>query len=122
MSDIRINKIHNLQQQKINKKAKGEEQEQVLNQKPELARKDADEVLNYMANAGTLNKAQVKSGKKIDVSKYVDNESAARIETVVKAFEQTILKSAEIAIGEFGLSENNSKDVAIMAFNQRFLV
>lgn len=122
MSNIRINKIHNLQAQKINQKAKKEEQEQVLNQKPELTRKDASEVLNYMENAGALNKAQVKSGKKIDVSKYVDKESASRIETVVKAFEQTILKSAEIAIGEFGLSENDSQDVAIMAFNQKFLV
>ncbi|MCD6149208.1 hypothetical protein J7J13_00280, partial [bacterium] len=76
----------------------------------------------YAANLSVLSHSQIKGFRKINIAKYIDGESADRIEKVVKAFEETILKSAEVAIKEFGLSEQDGQDVAIMAFNQRFLV
>ncbi|HSA07679.1 MAG TPA: hypothetical protein P5556_10935 [Candidatus Gastranaerophilales bacterium] len=122
MGDIRINKFNNIQPKQIEKKENAEQKtEQDIAKKPELTQKKPGEVLDYMANSSVMNQSVIKT-KKVDVNKYVDNESADRIEKVVKAFEETILKSAEIAIGEFGLSEKDSQDVAILAFNQRFLV
>ena len=123
MGDIRINKIHNIHTQKAEQnQAKEEKHEQEITKKAETTQKDAQEILDYMANSAVMNKSQIKSSQKVNVSKYVDDESADRIGKVVKAFEETILKSAEIAIGEFGLSEQDGQDVAIMAFNRRFLV
>ncbi len=122
MTDIRINKIHNLQPQQTEKKEKNEEKkEQEITNKPELKQKKASDVLDYMANTGMLNKTGIKSNK-LDVTKHVDQTSADRIEKVMKAFEETILKSAEIAVEELGISESKAQDVAITAFNQKFLI
>jgi len=74
-----------------------------------------------MAQSGALNKAGIKS-KEVDTTKHVDKVSEARIEAMMKTFDETILKSAEVAIKEFGLSEKQGQDVAIMAFNEKFLV
>ena len=121
MSDIRINKIQNIPTQKTEKKAQEEKPEQQIAKAPEITPKKADDVLNYMAQSGALNKSGITS-KEIDVTKHVNNESAGRIEKMMQSFEETILKSAEIAIKEFGLPEKQGQDVAIMAFNQKFLV
>lgn len=123
MSDIRINKVHNFQPKSLEKTDKKEEEKQNLDVKQQTTTpKDAGEVLNFMANAGTLNKANIKKTQSVDTSKYVDAESQARIEKMMKAFDETILKSAEIAIEEFGLPPRAAQDVAIMAFNQKYLV
>lgn len=122
MGDIRINKIQSIQPQKIDKKEKQEEQlQQQVSSKNEATKKDAKEVLEFMANSSALNQPHVK-GKTVDVAKHVSPESQQRIEKMMQAFDQTILKSAEVAIKEFGLSENDGRDVAIMAFNQKYLV
>jgi len=122
MSDIRINKVGNIQPEQIEKKIKKAEQaKEQETYKVETNKKDPGEVLEYMANSGALNKSKIQN-KKIDINKHVDSESQQRIEKMMKAFDETILKSAEMAIEEFGLSEKEGQDVAIMAFHQKFLV
>lgn len=120
MADIRINRINQVQPQKTEKKAKKEEQQDVA-QKQQFKQKSAGEVLDYMANSGALNKSQVKNPKKVDVAKYVDAESAKRIEDVMKAFDENIFRSAEVAINEFGLSQEDAQEVALANFNKQFL-
>jgi hypothetical protein len=122
MSEIRINKVHNFQPTQVAKTAPKEEEKQNLEVKQQANQKDPAEVLDYMANAGTLNKANIKKTGQIDTTKYVDSESQARIEKMMKAFDQTILKSAETAINEFGLSPMAAQEAAIVAFNQKYLV
>lgn len=123
MSEIRINQIKGIQQYKCDKNGKCEEKQEKeqVTEKAQVVKKDGKEVLEYMAQSGALNKNQIKKSE-IDVNKHVDKASEARIEKMMKAFDDTILKSAEMAIEEFGLSEAAGQDVAIMAFNQRFLV
>ena len=123
MSEIRINKIFNVPQRTNEQKGKKDTApEQEITKKPELNQKKAGDVLDYMANSSLQEKAFVQNSKNIDVSKYVDEESADRIGKVMKSFEETILQSAEKAIKEFGLSEAAAQDIAIMGFGQRYLV
>ncbi len=122
MSDIRINKISGIQPQKTDSKELQEDKvEKQVTKKPEVVRKDAGEILDHMARSAQLNKFQV-TKKEINVQKYVNADSEKRIEQMMKAFDETILKSAQVAIEEFGLPEEVGQDVAIMAFNQKFLV
>ncbi len=122
MSDIRINQIKGIQAQKTNKKEKEEKQSEAkVNQEAKVVKKEAREVLTFMAQSAALNKSVIKK-KEIDTAKHVDSNSQERIEQMMKVFDETILQSAEVAIKEFGLSEKAGQDVAIMAFNQRFLV
>ncbi len=124
MSEIRINQFNGIQPQKADRaKTKQEEktEQNIAKKEARVSQKEAKEVLNFMAQSAALNESQVKK-REINPEKYVDAQSQERIAKMMKAFDDTILKSAEVAIKELGLSEAAGRDVAIMAFNQRFLV
>jgi hypothetical protein len=123
MSEIRINKFNNFTPQTSDKKGgkKGDTPEEEILKKPEVNYKKADDVLDYMANSASLEILSIKTKKPINVNNHVSPESAERIAAVMKTFEETILKSAEIAISEFGLDEDSAHDVAILAFGQKHL-
>jgi len=121
MSEIRINKVQvNIPSNAPKIGEKKSTEEQTVNPKPELKQTSAEDILDYMAKSAIS--AGVTGKKPVDVKKYVDDASQARIEKIMQTFEDTILKSAEIAINEFGLSEDVATDVAILGFNRKFLV
>ncbi len=121
MSEIRINKVQiNVPPTTPKLGEKKTAEEQTTKSKPELNQKSAEDILDYMAKSAIP--AGVVGKKPVDVKKYVDQESQQRIEQIMQTFEETILKSAEVAINEFGLSEEAATDVAIVGFNQKFLV
>ncbi|OGI03513.1 MAG: hypothetical protein A2Y25_11000 [Candidatus Melainabacteria bacterium GWF2_37_15] len=123
MSEIRINKLNNYQPPKTSGQPKKEETtQQEIKQEPTLSQKAPDEVLGFMANQAMLGKAGITGKKAVDVNKYVDTESKERIEKIMVAFEANILKTAETAIKEFGISERAASDAAIIGFNRKFLV
>ena len=123
MSEIRINRLSNYQPPKTSSQPQKEEtSEQEVKQEPTLSKKAPDEVLGFMANQAMLGKPAITGKQAVDVNKYVDTESRERIEKIMQTFEQTILKSAETAIKEFGISERAASDAAIIGFNRKFLV
>lgn len=120
MSEIRINKVQvNIPPQTKTKITKEAPEEKNVKSKQEYEQKPAEDVLDYMAKSAMP--LGIKSKKNIDVDKYIDAKSKERIEKIMQTFEETILKSAETAIQEFGLSEKAANDAAIVGFGRKFL-
>lgn len=94
------------------KKKSQKQQEQLEDNLPQRAKtdyKDADEVLSFMAKTCDFNEVaenKAKSGRTIEVSKYVTPEQAKRIAGFVMSFEGAVEKGLKAFEEEFGhLSE-----------------
>ncbi len=106
--------ITNAQYLKI--KEKQEEPQKDLNkekQAKEEKQVDSKEVLGYMAAQG-LDMMPVRSQKVLDVSKYVNDEQAARIEDFMKDFEANFDEQIAIVKDEFpGISDELAMDLVL---------
>ncbi len=83
---------------------------------------ESKEVLGYMA-ALNADKIPVKTKRSVDVSKYVNSEQAARIESFMKSFENDYQKAEKIAKDEFaGISDKTAGDLALSFLNSAYQI
>lgn len=128
MSDFRVGFNPNVGPALPVKKAQGIEKKEepvIQSQAPEVNHKPADEILNQMANSSLIlpeKKAEDVSGKKvIEVSKFVDADSAKRIAFAARECITALFSAEETAINELGLSPKAAQALAVDSFEQQYL-
>ena len=101
------------------KEASSEVKEETLNDAPQV-RSDLnlmsqDDVLNVLAQQGTINLSAVNMSKTYDVSKYVTPEQAQRIAGFVTSFEDIVAQNLQAVTAEFGagLPEDTKMNIAL---------
>ncbi|MEI8389179.1 MAG: hypothetical protein WCG23_04755 [bacterium] len=122
MSEIKIQSISIVNPQKPVKLQKTEEvTPELQKQTPVVNQKSADEVLNYLSNSSTItaNKGSQAKSKKIEVSKYVSAEQAARISESVNKFFAGMEKHVGQAMKELNLTQAQAQNLTAIQFNQQ---
>ena len=123
MSEIRIQqsiKVGEAKAKQLNPK-KEDLKPEIQAQSPVLNQKSADEVLDFLSNSSAIsaNKSNQAKGKKIEVSKYVNPEQAARIGESVTKFFAGMEKHVEKAMKELNLTATQAQNLAVLQFNQQ---
>ena len=128
MTDINKLNVHINNPVKIDSKAKDlkekeekapEEQEQSapLN----VSYKEPDKVFEYMEGNITCSVETVTKKKIVEISKYVSQNEAKRINNSVKQYLNAIDTFEKKAIEEFNLPQDVARDLALKAFEQTYM-
>lgn len=128
MADFRVGFNPNVSSASPVKKAQSVEKKDepaIQAQAPEVNYKPADEILNQMANSSLIipeKKTEDVSGKKvIEVSRYVDADSAKRIAFAARECITALFSAEETAIKELGLSPKAAQTLAVDSFEQKYM-